>query len=96
MFNVNVNKGEKIIGIFGRSAALIDHLGFFTNHGRVFGPHGGHGGGHFSVRACNIHGIFGINQDRCWTDWLLLQPAIVIANSDEVNLIVVAKLVSYY
>ena len=59
VFNVNVNGGEKIIGIFGKSGSKVDQLGFITNHGRIFGPHGGCGGGRFHVHTCHLRGIYG-------------------------------------
>ena len=56
---INVSHGERVIGVFGRSAALVDSLGFITNRGRIFGPYGGCGGGPFKVNSCNINGIHG-------------------------------------
>ncbi len=57
--NININGGEKIIGIFGRSGCLLDSIGFITNHGRTYGPYGGSGGGRFDVYNCVLRGIFG-------------------------------------
>ncbi len=57
--NLNVGGGEKIIAIFGASGSLVDRIGFVSNHGRVFGPYGGGGGGRFSVHNCVLCGIFG-------------------------------------
>ena len=57
--NINVDDGERIIGVFGRSGSKVDQLGFITNHGRIFGPYGGCGGGPFTVNSCLVRGIFG-------------------------------------
>ena len=57
--DLDVDGGERINGIFGRSGALIDQLGFVTNKGRMFGPYGGCGGSEFTVNDCEIRGIFG-------------------------------------
>ncbi len=59
VINVNIEKGEKIIGAFGKTGRLVDNIGFFTNKGKVFGPYGGKGGGDFTVHLCSIRGIFG-------------------------------------
>ena len=59
VFNVDVNAGERVIGVVGRSASLVDQLGFVTNHGRIFGPHGGCGGNRFYVYGCQVRGMFG-------------------------------------
>ncbi len=59
VININVDQGERIIGVFGKTGRLVDNLGFFTNKGRVFGPYGGKGGGDFSVHLCPVRGIFG-------------------------------------
>ena len=56
---INVSRGERVIGFFGRSGADIDNLGFITNWGRIFGPYGGCGGGPFTVNSCNVKGIHG-------------------------------------
>ncbi len=49
LIDVNVDGGERIIGIFGRVASLVDQIGFVTNHGRIFGPYGGCGGDPFTA-----------------------------------------------
>ncbi len=59
VIEIDVQKGEKIIGAFGKTGRLVDNIGFFTNQGRVFGPYGGKGGGDFSVHLCSIRGVFG-------------------------------------
>ncbi len=59
VININIQKGEKIIGAFGKTGRLVDNIGFITNQGRVFGPYGGKGGGDFSVHLCSIRGVFG-------------------------------------
>lgn len=64
VIDVNVNGGEKIIGVFGQSGSLVDRLGFITNHGRIFGPYGGCGGGHFRVNSCHIRGVYGRSGGR--------------------------------
>ena len=56
---VDLTGGEEIIGILGRSAVLVDQLGFVTNKGRIFGPYGETGGSDFKVQSCIIRGIFG-------------------------------------
>ena len=56
---INVSRGERVIGIFGRSGRNVDNLGFITNWGRVFGPYGGRGGRPFTVNSCNVKGIHG-------------------------------------
>ena len=56
---INVSRGERVIGIFGRSGFEVDNLGFITNWGRVFGPYGGCGGGQFTVNSCKVKGIHG-------------------------------------
>ena len=56
---INVSRGERVIGVFGRSAALVDSLGFITNWGRIFGPYGGCGGRAFTVHSCKVKGIHG-------------------------------------
>ena len=76
---VDVNNGEKIIGIFGKSAALVDQLGFVTNKGRIYGPYGGCGGRNFHVSSCLVRGIFGRSAQllnsigfHCSYVWLLI------------------------
>jgi len=59
VINIDVSGGEKIIGIFGRTGAKVDMLGFITNRGRVFGPYGGCGGGPITVNSCHLRGIHG-------------------------------------
>ena len=59
MIDVNVDGGEKINGIFGKSGSKVDQLGFITNWGRIFGPYGGCGGGNFHVNSCHLCGIIG-------------------------------------
>ena len=36
--HLNYRNGERINGIFGKSGALVDQLGFITNHGRCLSP----------------------------------------------------------
>ncbi len=46
---------------------MIDQIGFVTDHGRVYGPYGGHGGAAFHVYACKLPGItgrYGSNLDQ--------------------------------
>ena len=57
-FDIDVDGGERAVGIFGRSGAIIDQLGFVTNKGRIFGPFGGCGGSAFTVNDCEIRGMF--------------------------------------
>ena len=59
IININVDSGERIIGISGRTGGLVDQLTFITNHGRIFGPYGGNGGGQFTVNGCLLRGILG-------------------------------------
>ena len=63
-FTIDVPGGERVIGVFGRSGSNVDNLGFITNWGRIFGPHGGCGGGPFTVNSCNVKGISGRSGDR--------------------------------
>lgn len=56
---IDVDRGEKIVGVFGRTGSLVDQLGFVTNWGRIHGPYGGCGGAPFTVSSCNIRGIHG-------------------------------------
>lgn len=58
-FRVDVDNGEKIIGVFGKRGNLLDQIGFVTNKGKIFGPYGGCGGVNFHVSSCHIRGIFG-------------------------------------
>ncbi len=57
--DININGGERIISVFGQSGSLLDNIGFATNHGRIFGPYGGTGGGRFTVNNCVLRGFFG-------------------------------------
>ena len=57
--NIDIDGGERLIGVFGRSGGAVDMLGFVTNKGRIFGPYGGCGGGPFTVNSCLVRGIFG-------------------------------------
>ena len=59
MINIDVDRGERIIGVFGRSGESVDMLGFVTNKGRTFGPYGRLGGGPFTVNGCHLRGLFG-------------------------------------
>ena len=59
VITINVDSGERIIGISGRTGSLVDQLTFFTNHGRIFGPYGGNGGGQFTVNGCLLRGVLG-------------------------------------
>ncbi len=58
-FHVDVAGGERVVGVIGQSGELVDSLGFITNWGRIFGPHGGNGGGRFQVSSCLVRGNFG-------------------------------------
>ena len=58
-FSVDIDNGEKVIGVLGRSGNKVDQLAFITNHGRTFGPHGDCGGDIFAVEGCEVRGIFG-------------------------------------
>ena len=51
-----LRNGEKITRIYGRTGLLVDQLTFYTNHGRRFGPYGGHGGGQ-SIDIDNSSGL---------------------------------------
>ena len=57
--DLNVDQGERIIAVWGRSETKVDQLGFATNHGRIFGPYGGNGGNYFKVEGCYLRGISG-------------------------------------
>ncbi len=57
--DIDVDGGERLIGVFGRSGSRVDMLGFVTDKGRIFGPYGGCGGGPFTVNSCLVRGIFG-------------------------------------
>ena len=57
--DIDVDNGERLIGVFGKSGSRVDQLGFVTNKGRIFGPYGGCGGGSFTVNSCLVRGIFG-------------------------------------
>ena len=57
--DIDVDGGERLIGVFGRSGGAVDQLGFVTNKGKIFGPYGGCGGGPFTVNSCLVRGIFG-------------------------------------
>ena len=63
-FNVDVDGGERIVGVFGKSGSEVDRLGFVSNRGRIFGPYGGNGGGNFNVNSCNVRGIYGRSGSR--------------------------------
>ena len=60
-FNVNVDEGERIVGVFGEYGNLINQLIFHTSKGDIFGPFGGTGciGGDFHVDTCEVRGILG-------------------------------------
>lgn len=58
--NINVDAGERIIAVSGKSGQYyVEQLQFFTNWGRILGPYGGCGGGNFKVNSCLVRGIFG-------------------------------------
>ena len=57
--DLDVDGGEKIIGVFGRSGNVVDQLGFVTNEGRVYGPYGENGGSSFKIANCHIRGDMG-------------------------------------
>jgi hypothetical protein len=57
--NIDIDGGERIIGVFGRAASRVDMLGFVTNKGRIFGHYGRCGGTKFTVNSCHLRGIFG-------------------------------------
>jgi len=58
-FDIDVDGGERITTILGRSGRYVDRLQFITNTGRVIGPFGGSGGSAFTASDCELHGIFG-------------------------------------
>ena len=62
--NIDVDGGERVIGVFGKSGGSVDQLGFITSRGRIFGPYGGCGGGYFRVNSCLLRGIFGRSGSR--------------------------------
>ncbi len=62
--NIDVDGGERIIGVFGRWGRLVDRLGFVTNKGNIFGPYGECGGGPFTVSRCKLRGILGRSGGR--------------------------------
>lgn len=58
-FNVDVDGGERIVGVTRKYDRFIYRLAFFTSKGRIFGPYGtctGHG---FHLMDCDIRGILG-------------------------------------
>lgn len=59
--NVNVDRGERIVGVFGEYGQFINQLVFHTSMGGVFGLFGGSGciEGNFHVDTCKVRGIFG-------------------------------------
>ena len=57
--DIDVDGGERLFGVFGRSGSLVDMLWFVTNRGRLFGPYGGCGGEPFTVNSCLVRGIVG-------------------------------------
>ena len=57
--DINIDGGERIVGILGKSGGFLNQLGFVTNMGRIFGPYGSWDGGAFTVNSCEIRGIFG-------------------------------------
>jgi len=59
VISIDVMDSERIVGIFRRTGAIVDRLGFITNRGRVFGPYGGCGGTPFTMNSCILHGIHG-------------------------------------
>ncbi|KAL5496908.1 hypothetical protein EMCRGX_G013281 [Ephydatia muelleri] len=58
IFEIDVDHGEFITDVFGRSGRLVDKLWFLTNKGRVLGPVGGDGGVMFH-ESCRLRGFFG-------------------------------------
>ena len=59
-YNVDVDGGERVIGVFGKSGSSVDLLGFVTNLGKIIGPYGEcGGGGDFRVDSCHVRGIYG-------------------------------------
>lgn len=62
--NIDVDGGERLVGVFGRSGSSVDQIGFVTNKGKIFGPYGGCGGGPFTVNSCLLRGIFGRSGSR--------------------------------
>ena len=62
--DIDIDGGERVIGVLGRSGSAVDQVGFVTNRGRIFGPYGGCGGGPFTVNSCHIRGIFGRSGSR--------------------------------
>lgn len=49
--DINVDEGERVIGVFGKYGREIDQLGFVTSWGRTFGPCGGL---FFKVNSCLV------------------------------------------
>ena len=56
---IDLNEGEKIISVSGRTEDKVDQLSFTTSFGRTFGPFGGGGGRPFKIEGCNLRGIKG-------------------------------------
>ena len=59
IFSIEVDSGERIIAILGRSGGVVDQLTFITNQGRSYGPYGWNGGQRFRVESCVVRGIYG-------------------------------------
>ena len=58
VLEIDVDNGEYVTDVFGRSGRLVDKLWFLTNKGRVLGPVGGDGGVLFH-ESCRLRGFFG-------------------------------------
>lgn len=46
---LDLQRGERIVKVDGRSGDMLDQIKFTTSKGRIFGPFGGNGGRAFSV-----------------------------------------------
>jgi hypothetical protein len=56
--------GEYIVRVAGRSGGRVDQLTFITNTGRSYGPYGGNGGNAFSIDGIKVGGFFGRSGSR--------------------------------
>ena len=63
--NIDVNRGERIIGVYGRyDSQGINLLGFYTSKGYHYGPYGGCTGDFLNIYACNVRGIHGFASSK--------------------------------
>lgn len=59
-FNVNVDGGERIVGVIGRhDSNYINKLAFYTNKGRFHGFYGSTIGDFFYTDGCLVRGLLG-------------------------------------